>query len=372
MSKRRMKLLLFSAIFMVAALPIAAAFYLVDDALQKSLNLGFNPEVLRSLDMGARNLKTLKRIDPVNEPEYRAQFDEIQNLAKIYSQPRLIKSSILGSLKIYFGLGLLTAALAAVGVATLLGRRISHSYEIAIQELLAHRERVRYLEQMSSWQEMAKVLAHEIKNPLTPIEVLVTSLTKSYESKAPQEFSVQLKQTQTMIEEEIGQLKRTVNRYSDFATLPAAELIEADPLQVIQQHLPAVKARFGNARTVLSGGDTADPLRARMDPSLFRPVLMNIIGNGVEANPGRQVTFTINVSATKSSIHVDISNDGEAVPAKIAPRIFDPYVSGRGGGDNMGLGLAIVKKIVMEHNGEIAYAEVDGHPRFSICLPRVA
>jgi nitrogen-specific signal transduction histidine kinase len=99
---------------------------------------------------------------------------------------------------------------------------------------------------------------------------------------------------------------------------------------------------------------------------------MNIIGNGVEANPGREVTFTITVSATRSSVHVDISNDGEAVPAKIAPRIFDPYVSGRGGGDNMGLGLAIVKKIVMEHNGEIAYAEVDGHPRFSICLPRVA
>src|ERR1700733_4564764 len=115
MSQRRMKLLLFSAIFMVAAVPIAAAFYLVDDALQKSLNLGFNPQVLRSLDMGARNLKTLKRIDPVNEPEYRAQFDEIQNLTKIYSQPQLIKSSILGSLKIYFGVGLLTAAPTAVG-----------------------------------------------------------------------------------------------------------------------------------------------------------------------------------------------------------------------------------------------------------------
>jgi signal transduction histidine kinase len=371
MSKRRMKLLLFSAIFMAAAVPIAAAFYLVDDALQKSLNLGFNPQVLRSLDMGARNLKTLKRIDAANEPEYRAQFEEIQSLTKIYSQPQLIKSSILGSLKIYFGLGLLTAALTAIGVATLLGRRISRSYEVAIHELLAHRERVRYLEQMSSWQEMARALAHEIKNPLTPIEVLVTSLTKSYESKAPQEFSAQLKQTQTMIEEEIGQLKRTVNRYSDFATLPPAELIEADPLRVIQQHLPAVEARFGNARTLLNGGDTAGPLCVRMDSSLFRPVLMNIIGNGVEANPGRQVTFTINVSATKSSVQVDISNDGEAVPAKIAPRIFDPYVSGRGGRDNMGLGLAIVKKIVMEHCGEIAYAEVDGRPRFSICLPRV-
>ena len=370
MSNSRMKLLLSLAIFIVAAVPIAAAFYLVDDALQRSLNLGFNAQVLSSLDVESKNLKTLKRLDPINEPEYRAEFDEVQNLSKIYAQPQLVKKSILGSLKIYVGLGLLTAALAAVGVATLLGRRISHSYEVAIRELLAHRERVRYLEQMSSWQEMAKALAHEIKNPLTPIEVLVTSLTKSYASKAPQEFAAQLEQTQTMIEEEIGQLKRTVNRYSEFAKLPPAELVEADPVQVIKQHLPAVEARFVNARIAVNGADAAANLRARMDPSLFRPVLMNIIGNGIEANPGRPVTFMIDVSATKSLIRLDISNDGEMVPAQIAPRIFDPYVSGRKGEDNMGLGLAIVKKIIMEHEGEITYTEVDGHPRFNISLPR--
>ncbi len=371
MSGSRMKLLLFSAIFIVAAVPIAAAFYLVDDALQRSLSLGFNPQVLRSLDMGGKNLKTLKRIDPVNEAEYRAEFDEIQTLTQIYAQPQLIKRSILGPLKIYFGLGLLTAALTAVGVATLLARRISHSYEVATRELLANRERVRYLEQMSSWQEMAKALAHEIKNPLTPIEVLVTSLTKSYEGKAPEEFAMHLKQTQAMIEEEIGHLKRTVNRYSDFAKLPPAELIEADPIKVIQQHLPAIKTRFADVHIGLHGAGTADRLRARMDPSLFRPLLMNIIGNGVEANPNQEITFMIEVNATPSSIHVNISNDGEPVPAQIAPHMFDPYISGHTGRDNMGLGLAIVKKIVMEHEGEITYAEVNGHPRFGISLRRV-
>jgi signal transduction histidine kinase len=344
----------------------------VDDALQRSLNLGFNPQVLRTLEMGAKNLKTLKGIDPVNEPEYRAQFDEIRGLTTVYAQPQLIKRSILGSLKIYFGMGLLAAAILAVGVATLLSRRISQSYEVAIRELLAHRERVRYLEQMSCWQEMAKALAHEIKNPLTPIEVLITSLTKSYARKSPEEFAEQLNQTQVMIEEEIGQLKRTVRRYGDFARLPPAELAETNPVQVIEQHLPAVRAQFGNARVVVNAADAAENLRARMDRSLFRPVLMNIIGNGVEANPGRDVSFTIEVSATASSIHVDISNDGEPVPAAIAPRMFDPYISGRRGADNMGLGLAIVKKIIMEHEGAIGYAEVGGHPRFSISVPRMA
>jgi signal transduction histidine kinase len=372
MSDSRMKLLLFLAIFVACAVPIAAAFYLVDDALQRSLNLGFNPQIVRSLDVGARNLKTLKSIDATNEQEYRAEFEEIQNLMRVYAQPQWVKSSILASLKIYFGLGLVAAVLASLGVAVLLGRRISHSYQATFSDLMAHRERVRYLEEMSSWQEMARALAHEIKNPLTPIEVLITSLTKSYASKSSQEFQAQLHQTQTMIEEEIGHLKRTVSRYSDFAKVPQAELVEASPVEVIKQHLPAVAARFAHARITTQAGDTANDLRARMDSSLFRPVLMNIIANGVEANPGRDIAFAIEVTGTKSSIHMAISNDGEPVPAHMAARIFDPYISARSGRDNMGLGLAIVKKIIVEHEGEITYSEVGGHPRFSISLPRVA
>jgi len=78
------------------------------------------------------------------------------------------------------------------------------------------------------------------------------------------------------------------------------------------------------------------------------------------------------VTGTKSSIVVALSNDGESVSTDITARIFDPYISTRSGRDNMGLGLAIVKKIIVEHDGEITYAAVDGHPRFSISLPRVA
>ena len=89
------------------------------------------------------------------------------------------------------------------------------------------------------------------------------------------------------------------------------------------------------------------------------------------SGPGRDTAFAIGVSATKATVQVTISNDGEAVPAQIAPRIFDPHISARIGRDNMGLGLAIVKKIIVELEGEIAYTEIGGHPSFSITLPRV-
>jgi nitrogen fixation/metabolism regulation signal transduction histidine kinase len=372
MTDSRIRFLLFLTIFVMCALPLAAAFYFMDDALRRSLNLGFNPQIVRALDIGAQDLKILKNLDSVNESRYRAQFEEIQNLKRVYEQPQWVKGSILGSLRIYFGLGLAAAVLLSISVAALLSRRISHSYQVTFNELIVHRERIRYLEEMSSWQEMAKALAHEIKNPLTPIEVLITSLTKSHLSKTPQEFAAQLRQTQSMVGEEISHLKRTVSRFSDFAKLPQAQLIEANPVHVIEQQLPAVMARFENARVTIQTSDTDANLRARMDGALFRQVLMNIVCNGVEANPNRAVAFTIEVTETRSSIQLAISNDGEPVPATIAARIFDPYISGKAGGDNMGLGLAIVKKIIIEHEGEIRYAAHANHPRFTISLPRVS
>jgi len=370
-SDRKIKLLLFLTILVVCALPLAAAFYLVDDALQRSLNLGFNPQVVRSMDISSQNLKTLKSLDPGHGREYREEFEELQDLKRIYSQPQWVKSTILGSLKIYFGLGLAGAVLVALSVAVILSRRISRSYRVTFNDLMAHRERVRYLEEMASWQEMAKVLAHEIKNPLTPIEVLVTSLAKSHLIKTPPEFQAQLNQTQVMVAEEIGHLKRTVSRFSDFAKLPQVQLIEANPVDVIEQHLAAVRTRFGTAQFVVETPEDRTAIRSRMDFSLFRQVLMNIVANGVEANPTHAVTFAVVVIATKDSVVITISNDGEPVPAVIAPRIFDPYISSKRDQDNMGLGLAIVKKIIIEHEGEIAYAERAGQPRFIISLPRV-
>jgi signal transduction histidine kinase len=372
MSDRRVGVLLLCTILVMTAVPLAAALYFVDQALQTSLNLGFNPQILRALESGSANLKTLKNLDPGHAGEYREQFEAIESLQRVYARPQWVKERILGSLEIYFGAGLAAAVLLSVVVAALLGRRISGSYRHTFNELLAHRERVRYLEEMSSWQELARVLAHEIKNPLTPIEVLVTSLGKAYQSRSPEEFREQLTRTQAMIGEELAHLKRTVSRFSEFARLPEVQLTEARPVEVIRQHLAVVAASFETAQLELEARSSPADLRARMDPSLFRHVLMNVVRNGVEANPGRPIAFHIRVTHTESWIRVAISNDGEPVRADLAARIFDPYVSSKPGKDNMGLGLAIVKKIIIEHGGEIAYAEEAGHPQFTLCLPRVS
>lgn len=370
MSDIKVRMLLLSTIIVMTVLPLVTASYFLNHALQTSLNLGFNPQVSRALDIGSSSLKTLKNLDPTHQPRYREDFETIESLQRVYSNSSWVKASILSSLEIYFGLGVAIAVVLSVIVATLLARNISRSYRATFNELLTQREKVRYMEEMSSWQELARVLAHEIKNPLTPIEVLVTSLSKSFLSKTHDEFKVQLSQTQTMIGEELEQLKRTVSRFSDFAKLPQVQLIEANPAQIIAQHLPAIAASFETAEIRVQASAGVEGLHARMDTALFRNVLMNIVRNAVEANPARRVRIQLNVTSTERWIEIALANDGDPVPSNLAPRIFDPYVSGKNSKDNMGLGLAIVRKIILEHGGDITYAEHEGHPLFTIVLPR--
>jgi len=362
---------LFLAILVMAVLPLAAAFYLLDHAVETSLDLGFNPPVVRALEDSSRNLKTLKRLDPSGAERYRQQFEAVERLKRVYSDPGTLKSEVLDSLRIFFGVGLVAAVVLSILLAMLLSRGIARSYERTLAELVRHKQRVRYLEEMASWQDLARMLAHEIKNPLTPIEVLVTSLSKAYRSKSEAEFRALLEGAETMIIEELGYLKNTVNKFGEFARLPAAHLVEEDLSGVVGKIVTAVAASFDTARLRVSEERTPLRARVRVDPALLRQVLTNIVRNGVEANPDRTIGFDIGLSAEEDWVTVSVANDGSPVPAALVQRIFDPYVSGKSGKDNMGLGLAIVKKIVIEHGGEIVYREVSGRPTFNITLPRV-
>lgn len=361
---------LFLTILIMSAAPLIAAFYLLDHSLRTSLNLGFNPQVVQVLEQASENLRALGKLDAANRSTYRAQFEELQSLKHVYGNPTLIRGSIEGSIKIYFGVGFVAAISLAILAATLLSKRIAQRYRLTFEELTHQREKVRYLQEMSSWQELARMLAHEIKNPLTPIEVLVSSLSRSYLQKGEPEFREQLAQTQKMISEELNHLKNTVNRFGEFARLPQAEAVEVNVSEVLSHHVRTLAATTQNAE--LHFHSDAENARARLDSTLLRQVLANIIRNGIEANQERQVRFDIQMVSEADQLRIRIANDGVVVPPEIAPRIFDPYVSSKTGKNNMGLGLAIVKKIIIEHGGDVAYQEQAGRPCFIMKLPRVA
>jgi signal transduction histidine kinase len=371
-TEARVRILLIGTILVMSTVPFLGAFYFLDSAVQTSLNLGFNARIERGLDIGTESLKTLRRLDAQHQQDYRRKFETLVDLERIYSQPDWLKGNILRPLRIYFGLGLAVLVLIAVVIAALLSRRITSAYGAMMAELLAERERVRYLRQMESWQELARVLAHEIKNPLTPVEVMVSSLGRAYSEKEPTAFQKQLADTQQMVAEELAHLKRTVARFSEFSRLSRPELALQNPAAVVQQHLAAVQASFPTACVQLDTHELAEATRVSMDAALFRHVLMNIVSNGVEANEGRQIKFEVRLSRRGKSVEMRIVNDGTPVPAELAEHLFEPYVSERRNKENMGLGLAIVKKIIIEHGGTVRYLEREGYPVFVLTLPCAA
>ena len=173
-----------------------------------------------------------------------------------------------------------------------------------------------------------------------------------------------------MIAEELGHLKSTVNKFSALSRLPSVRLAEEDLHSALTQLVSALSLNFAMADIQVVPPHSSATIRLRMDLTLFRQVLTNIVRNGLEANPDRRVRFDIIALASENSVVISISNDGAPVPASLAERLFEPYVSGKSGPDNMGLGLAIVRKIVIEHGGDIVYTAQNRRPVFVISLPR--
>lgn len=359
---------LFASVLTMAVLPLLASLFFLDHTLETSLNIGFNSQIAKALDDASANLKRLKSVDAANESQYRQQFKVLQDLQLVYSEPDLVRRGVIDSLMIYFGAGLLVAVLLSVLIAAAVSHKISRSYRRATNELLSQQEHLRYLEEIGSWQELAKMLAHEIKNPLTPIEVSVTALTKTYGAKSADEFSRQLAQTAGIVGEELLHLKNLVNRFSEFAQSPQIERNRVGAIEFFRQQIEVLSGLFETAKFALKTDGVAEARQLTIDPTLFRQVLVNIVRNGVEANPKRQIQFTLALTEADESLRLTLANDGAPVPKAIAGRLFEPYVSTKSRKDHMGLGLAIVKKIVVQHDGEIAYAETANGPSFEILL----
>jgi len=369
LKNNKIKILLIVTLLVMTILPVIATKYFFDKSLTTTLNLGFSYKVSDALNNSADNLKRLKKLDAVNEKHYREQFDQVQGVLQVYNEPSVIKEKIEASIKVYFWLGLVLV----LGLALLLGlyisRKINNHYELIFSNLLKEQKKVSYLEEISSWQELAKMLAHEIKNPLTPIDILVSSLKKSYESRSPSDFSNQLDKTQIMVSEELNHLKEIVNKFSEFSKLPTVRLEAVHIKDYLVKIIEPILATYTDANVELQLDQNISE-RVMLDPALFRQVISNLIKNGVEANPGEQVSFHVQVQSMEGcdSLVLLVSNEGLSISKDVVKKMFDPYISSKTTKSNMGLGLAIVKKIVVQQGGYIEFKNTNYGPEFSIGL----
>ncbi|MFY9551437.1 MAG: ATP-binding protein [Thermoanaerobaculia bacterium] len=201
---------------------------------------------------------------------------------------------------------------------------------------------------LAAWAEMARIIAHEIKNPLTPIRLSVEHLREVWRRKSP-DFDRVLEECVTNVLRQTEELRRSAAEFSDYARLPRPE---TRPIDVGVLAADAAAA-YAGAPGIRWSVDAGPGLRAVGDPRLISRVLANLVGNSVDALHGKG-TIRIRVARRDGRIETAVEDDGPGVSPEILLRLFDPYFSAKSGGT--GLGLAIAKKIVEEHGGAIAAA----------------
>lgn len=349
----------------------------------------------------------------------RARFDELETMGQFVNTYKQVASrrrdderSYIYALAVLLGITIL----AAVGVGSLFARgvtaridelaeatqrvgagdlsvRVSErgSDEISdfakafnrmLAEVESSRARIEYLQRIGAWQEMARRLAHEIKNPLTPIQLAVQEVHRRYHG-GEAEYAKLLDTTLEIVEDEVGTLRRLVTEFSDFARLPQAKLEEADLVEFLAAQRQRLLLADEEARDERESILDLDPTVAividlpsavahvYLDRQMFRRALINLIRNAVEAvqelgKPGGEVRVSLERAGDYWEVHVD--DNGPGLDKALKAAIFDPYVTGKR--DGTGLGLAIVKKIVVEHGGSVVAATSPlGGARFTVRVP---
>jgi nitrogen fixation/metabolism regulation signal transduction histidine kinase len=198
---------------------------------------------------------------------------------------------------------------------------------------------------LAAWAEMARIIAHEIKNPLTPIRLSVEHLREVWRRKSP-DFEGVLEECVRNVLRQTDELRRSAAEFSDYARLPEPARRPTDVGLLLRDAVAAYAGAPGIRWTV----HAQEGLQADADPRLLTRVVSNLIGNSVEAlRDGGEIRAR--AKRRDGRIEITVEDDGPGVPPASLPRLFDPYFSAKSGGT--GLGLAIAKKIVEEHGGTI-------------------
>lgn len=235
---------------------------------------------------------------------------------------------------------------------------LAGSFNRMVAELAHSRDRLRQTEKISAWQEIAQRLAHEIRNPLTPIKLAAERLLKRYPGEG-REFGRILESSVASIVREVDNLNRLLVEFREFARLPAPQAQNVSLRPLIEEVGAMYSSLAGNIGMDWSGVPPAAAVLA--DRSQIKQVLANLTKNAIQAIPGAgQITFRaafVNKEGRRQC-RIWVKDSGPGIAEEIRERIFDPYFTTKK--DGTGLGLAIVERIVFDHDGAIWFETQDG------------
>jgi two-component system nitrogen regulation sensor histidine kinase NtrY len=222
-------------------------------------------------------------------------------------------------------------------------------------------------QQAEAWKEVARRIAHEIKNPLTPIQLSAQRLRKKFAERAPDVRLILDECTQTIIQEVEG-LRRLVDEFSRYARMPALRLRPGDLHEVVRQAAQLYAGAHAKIQLTLDLDPAVPPLT--LDPDQMKRAVINLVDNAVTAlgEDGGEITIASRYVAADGHVRLEIADSGPGFPPDDRDRAFLPYYSTKR--SSGGLGLAIVNRIVVEHGGQIRIEDnIPQGARLVILLP---
>ena len=247
--------------------------------------------------------------------------------------------------------------------------QLAESFNRMTAELLAQRERLVQTERVAAWRELARRLAHELKNPLFPLQLTVENLMRA-RTQSPEQFDEVFRESSSTLLAEISNLKTIIGRFSEFSKMPRPQL---QPVQV-NEALRGV-AKLYQAQLQAPG---RAPIACELefderlgaiaaDPDLLHRALSNLVLNAMDAMPNGG-TLTLRTRRENGKVIVEIADTGSGLTREECERIFTPYYTSKQHGT--GLGLAIVQSVVSDHGGRISVRSEPGRgTTFIIELP---
>jgi nitrogen fixation/metabolism regulation signal transduction histidine kinase len=247
---------------------------------------------------------------------------------------------------------------------------LAESFNRMTRELLAQRERLVQAERVAAWRELARRLAHELKNPLFPLQLTVENLLRARQ-QTPQQFEEILQESSSTLLAEIANLKAIVSRFSEFSRMPQPQFQQIQLNEVVQNvgRLFQAQLRAPEHASIECKLELADPMEPiGGDPDLLHRALSNLVLNAMDAMP-QGGTLTLLTRQAGDLSYVEISDTGTGLTPEECERLFTPYYTSKPHGT--GLGLAIVQSVISDHGGRISVRSESGRgTTFVIELPR--
>jgi len=246
---------------------------------------------------------------------------------------------------------------------------LARAFNGMTQQLLEQRDRLVQAERVAAWRELARRLAHELKNPLFPIQITIENMQRARE-KAPEQFDEVFRESTATLLEELANLKAIVGRFSDFAKMPPPQFETVDLNETLRRAVRLFEAQLNApGRPPITPEVLCDDNvgSVRADPEQLHGALRNLMLNAIDAMPAGG-TLTLRTRRQNGAVLLEISDTGEGLTPEERERLFTPYYTTKQNGT--GLGLAIVQSVVSDHGGRISVESERGRgTTFRIELP---